>query len=40
MFPVSKVLPTVGSLTIEVVEGKDLPAMDSNGFSDPYVKVH
>eukprot|EP01122_Echinamoeba_exundans_P016939 TRINITY_DN874_c0_g1_i1.p1 TRINITY_DN874_c0_g1~~TRINITY_DN874_c0_g1_i1.p1 ORF type:complete len:787 (+),score=124.26 TRINITY_DN874_c0_g1_i1:1344-3704(+) len=31
--------PPVGSFNMTIVEGKDLSVKDSNGFSDPYVKV-
>lgn len=28
----------IGVVTVVLVEGKDLLAMDDNGYSDPYVK--
>jgi Ca2+-dependent lipid-binding protein len=29
----------IGKITVEIVEAKDLPAMDLNGKADPYVEV-
>eukprot|EP01083_Nonionella_stella_P051226 136023_1 len=31
---------TVGKLTVTILEGKSLPAADSDGHSDPYVKLY
>ncbi|MEE6512224.1 hypothetical protein FKM82_019141 [Ascaphus truei] len=33
-------VPSSGKLTIVILEAKKLKKMDSDGFSDPYVKVH
>jgi Ca2+-dependent lipid-binding protein len=29
----------IGTLSVTVMEGKNLPALDSNGMSDPYVTL-
>ena len=31
---------TAGILTVHIVKGEDLPAMDIGGLSDPYVKLY
>jgi hypothetical protein len=33
-------IPTLLQLKINLISASDLPACDSNGFSDPYVKLH
>jgi hypothetical protein len=37
--PVPKPVAKIGTLMLTIVEAVNLPAMDSNGFSDPYCKI-